>query len=200
MSGPDKFRTYENVFDNKTLRVLYKLSSDGYFDELKSPISIGKEANVFSAVRKDGSEVCVKIYRINSADFNKMYLYIANDPRFKGLHKKKRQVIYAWAQREFRNLHVARDCGADVPLPFAVKDNVLVMELIKDKTISPRLKDMPPKNPKTFCKGVIKNMKLFHKNGFVHGDLSEFNILNYKDRPIIIDLSHGVKLEAQNSL
>ena len=48
----EKWKTYENVFDQFTLRTLFKLSSQGHFDELKSPISIGKEANVFTAETK----------------------------------------------------------------------------------------------------------------------------------------------------
>ena len=30
--------------------------------------------------------------------------------------------------------------------------------------------------------------------------LSEYNILNYNDKPIIIDLSHGVRLDYPNAL
>jgi len=195
MSSRDKFETYKNVFDEKTRLTLFKLASEGYFEELKSPISIGKESNVFSAVKKDGSLVCVKIYRINTCDFNRMYTYIAGDPRFKGLQKKKRQIIMAWAQREYRNLLVAREAEADVPTALAVKSNVLVLEFIGDKEAAPRLKNKVPKDPKKFCNAVLKNIKTFYKAGFVHGDLSEYNILNYNEKPVIIDLSHGVKLD-----
>ena len=199
MSSRDKFETFKNVFDNKTLLTLFKLSSDGYFEELKSPISIGKESNVFNAVKKDGSLVCVKIYRVNACDFRKMYQYIAHDPRFSGLQKKRRQIIKAWAQREYRNLLVAREAGADVPTPYAVRDNVLVLEFIGDKEAAPKLKDKEPEDYKKFSNQIIKNIKILYKKGFVNGDLSEYNILNYKDKAILIDLSHGVKLESPNS-
>jgi len=75
-------------------------------------------------------------------------------------------------------------------------DNILVMELIgKNNEPAPRLKDKPPKNVKKFIKELINNLTIFYKSGFIHGDLSEFNILNYNDTPYIIDLSHGVKLD-----
>ena len=64
----EKFKTYENVFDQATLRTLFKLSSQGYFDELKSPISVGKESNVFTAIKGE-DYLIVKIYRINACDF-----------------------------------------------------------------------------------------------------------------------------------
>ncbi|MBI2148133.1 serine protein kinase RIO [Candidatus Woesearchaeota archaeon] len=178
---------------------MFKLESEGYFDELKSPVSIGKESNVFTAVKKDGSYVIIKIYRVNNADFKRMYKYIGPDPRFKGLSNQRRKVISAWAQREYRNLLVASQAGARVPTPYAVKDNVLVMELIgRCNEPAPRLKNKPPKNIKKFSKELIKNLNLFYKNGFIHGDLSEFNILNHNDIPYIIDLSHGVKLDYPN--
>lgn len=199
MGTRDKFRTYKSVFDEKTLRVLFKLESDGYFEELCSPISVGKESNVFSARNKEGDYVIVKIYRVNNADFKRMYKYIGCDPRFKGLSNQRRKVIFAWAQREYRNLMIANTLGADVPLPLAVRDNVLVMELIGSKNkAAPRLKDSPPKDLKKFTNKLIKNLKIFYKHGFIHGDLSEFNILNYRDKPYIIDLSHGVKLDYPN--
>ena len=36
-------------------------------------------------------------------------------------------------------------------------------------------------------------MKKLHKAGLVHGDLSEFNILNLKDNPVFIDFSQATE-------
>ncbi len=199
MSNKEKFKTYKDVFDEKTLRVLFKLESDGYFEELGGPVSIGKEGNVFTAKKKDGTYVIIKIYRINTADFKKMYNYISSDARFEGLSNQRRKVIFAWAQREYRNLLLAKEAGVVVPTPYVVKDNVLIMELVGEKNnAAPRLKDSKPKNVNTFYKNLLKNLHLLYKCGLVHGDLSEFNILNFNDKPYIIDLSHGTKLD--NSL
>ena len=192
----EKFETYKNVFDEKTLRTLFKLESEGYFQEIIGPVSIGKESNVFTAKKADGSYVILKIYRINVADFKKMYRYIAADLRFQGLSNQKRKVVFAWSQREYRNLLVASSAGASVPTPYRVQNNVLVMELIgRDNQAAKRLKDLQPTNVKKFARELIKNIKVFYQKGFIHGDLSEYNILNYKDKPYIIDLSHGVKLD-----
>jgi len=200
MTAKEKFKTYKNVFDEKTLRVLFKLESEGYFDELKSPVSIGKESNVFTALNKKGDYVIIKIYRINAADFKRMYKYISADPRFEGLSNNRRKVIFAWAQREYRNLLIASEAGANVPMPYAVKDNVLVMQMVGSGSLpAPRLKDSIPKNPEKFAKSLLNNLKIFYKKGFVHGDLSEYNILNFMGRPYIIDLSHGTKINAPNA-
>ena len=87
----EKFKTQHNVFDEFTNRTIFKLISEGYFEGLESPISIGKEANIFSAKRKDKSRVMVKIYRLEACDFNRMYDYIKEDPRYIDLKGKKRK-------------------------------------------------------------------------------------------------------------
>lgn len=196
----EKFKTYKNVFDEHTLRLLFKLSSQGHFEELKSPISIGKESNVFSATKKDGSLVVVKIYRTSVCDFKRMYNYISNDIRFIGLGKNRRKIVFAWGRREFQNLLRAREAGVRVPTPFAILDNVLVMELVGDKEPAKKLKDQYPNNIREFYKKLINNLKLLYKNAkLVHGDLSEYNILNFNENPVLIDLSHATPLNCANA-
>ncbi|MEM4267458.1 MAG: serine protein kinase RIO [Candidatus Woesearchaeota archaeon] len=193
------WKVYKNVFDNFTIKNLFKLITQGLFEGLASPIKIGKEANIFSAKRKDGSLVIVKIYRLHSCNFNKMYNYIRLDPRFQNLKKKRREVIFAWVQREYRNLIKARAGGVRVPTPYSCVYNVIVMEYIGDDAPALQLKDHPPKDKKLFFRLVLKNIKKLYDAGLVHGDLSEFNILNYKETPIFIDFSQSTTTESQNS-
>ena len=95
----EKYKTRNNVFDAFTERNIFELASKGLFDEdTMSPIKIGKEANVFS-VTKDGEKRVVKIYRLETCDFNRMYEYLAVDPRFSGLKHRKRQIIFNWCKR-----------------------------------------------------------------------------------------------------
>src|SRR3989338_6000538 len=146
----EAYKTFENVFDNFTIRNLFELSSRGHFDEnTMSPISIGKEANVFSA-KKDGKFIVIKIYRLETCDFNKMYEYIKPDPRYQNLAKKRRDIIFAWAQREYRNLLMARTALLKTPLPITFMKNILVLEFIGDEHPAPMVKDQIPKNPKKF--------------------------------------------------
>lgn len=194
----EEWKVYKNVFDEFTIRTLVKLISKGFFDGLASPISLGKEANVFTAERGD-EVVCVKIYRLESCDFNQMYKYIRTDPRFFQLKHQRRQTIFAWTQREYRNLMKAREVGVSCPKPLAFLNNCLVMDFVGSGIkASPRLKDLSPKNPSKFFNLVLQNMKKLHKTGFVHGDLSEYNILNFNERPILIDFSHAVPLTTPN--
>ena len=46
-SGPkEEQKVWGNVFDQFTQRTVYKLITQGHFEGLESPISIGKESNL----------------------------------------------------------------------------------------------------------------------------------------------------------
>ncbi len=195
----EKFKTLKNVFDSFTERNIFKLISQGYFEGLESPIFIGKEANVFTAL-KGRKRVIVKIYRLQTCDFNRMYDYIKFDPRFPNLRKQRRKTIFAWAQREYRNLLKAREAGVRVPTPIACLYNILVMEYIGDEEPAPKIKDALPKKPEKFFDAVILGIRKLYKAGLVHADLSHFNILNYKEKPVFIDMSQSTPLEDPNAL
>jgi RIO kinase 1 len=198
----ERWKIQENVFDQFTINSVITLTTQKHFDELISPISIGKEANIFSARKKNTYRI-VKIYRLESCNFNKMYDYIKYDPRYYNVKKQRRKVIFAWVQREFRNSMKAREAGCRVPMPIAIRNHVIVMELIgNDKTgqTAQRLKQAPPQKPEAFFNDVIKNIKLlYHKAKLIHGDLSEYNILTWKETPIIIDMSQASPRDAVNA-
>ena len=192
----EEFKTWGDVFDRFTQRTVYKLITQGHFEGLQSPVSIGKEANIFSAIRKDGTKIMIKIYRLETCDFNKMYEYIRDDPRFPSLKRGKRKIIFSWVQREFRNLLKAREANVNVPTPHVFTNNVLVLEYIGDENAAPKLKDEIPKNPEEFFDKVISNMQKLHKAGLVHADLSAFNILNFNENPVFIDFSQATTLDS----
>ena len=189
----EKFKTEHNVFDKFTNRILFKLISEGHFSGLESAIALGKEANVFSAKRKGEGRVIVKIYRLEASDFHGMYNVLKTDPRYVGLKGKRRKIIFQWVQREYRNLLKAREAGVSAPTPITFKDNVLVMEYFgTSEEVAPRLVSHAPKNKAKFFDMVVEDIKKLYRFGMVHGDLSGFNILNFRERPMSIDFSQAI--------
>ncbi|MBT7903395.1 serine protein kinase RIO [Candidatus Woesearchaeota archaeon] len=196
----EKFKIRGNVFDDFTERLIFKLEGK-YFDHIKSPVSIGKEANIFTATgleEKDSEDtederrpVILKIYRLENCEFNKMYEYIKVDPRYSNLKKKKREIVFSWAQREFRNLLKARESGVRVPIPIHCERHILVLEQIGKDCPAPKLKDQIPQDIAKFYDKVAEEMKRLYKGGLVHGDLSAFNILNDCENPVFIDFSQS---------
>ena len=196
----EKFKTMHNVFDEFTNRNIYKLITEGHFSGLIGQLTMGKESNIFLARRHDGSKVVVKIYRLHNCDFNKMYDYIKYDPRYVSLKKKRREVIFAWTQREFRNLMLARVAGVKVPTPYTLKFNILVEEFIGDDSAALRIKEHFPDDPKEFFDQIVENIIKLAKAGIVHADLSSFNILNFHGNPCFIDFSQATPLLNPNAL
>lgn len=191
----EEWKIYKNVFDEHTNRRIFELSSQKYFKEIKVPLALGKEANVFIAERHDGSKIIVKIYRLENRNFNNMYYYISSDPRFVGIENQKRKIIFSWVQREYRNLLLSRE-KIKVPTPIGFKDNILMMEFIGNDEPARMVKDDFPEKPEDFFKKVVKNIKKLIDAGLVHGDLSDFNILNHDEEPVFIDMSQSTLINA----
>lgn len=191
----DDRKVSSEIFDKATLQVLYKLANQGYLDVLNGAISTGKEANVLKGIKDDGSIVAVKIYRIATSDFKKMQYYIAGDPRFNVRSSNKRQLINNWVNKEFRNLTRLKDAGVNVPEAITSLNNVLIIEFIGDEegNPAPTVKNLPPEDPIDFYEKLVDQMDRFiNKANLIHGDLSSYNILNYDEEPVIIDVSQSV--------
>lgn len=197
--GREAWKTYGNVFDQHSERLLEKLAGQGYFEELLGAVALGKEANVFTARRKDGSLIAVKIYRLENCNFNKMYEYISQDPRYLDLKGQKRRIIFSWVQREYRNLLKARE-QIRVPTPLAFKDNIILMEFItQGEQAAPQLKDVALDNPEEMFATIITLVKKLYVQGLVHGDLSAYNILVSQEEPIFIDFSQSTPTDSPNA-
>ena len=191
----DDRKVSSEIFDKATLQVLYKLANQGHLDVLNGAISTGKEANVLKGIKDDGSIVAVKIYRIATSDFKKMQYYIAGDPRFNVRSSNKRQLINNWVNKEFRNLTRLKDAGVYVPEAITSLSNVLIIEFIGDEdgNPAPTVKNLPPQDPNDFYEKLVDQMdKFINKANLIHGDLSTYNILNYDEAPVIIDVSQSV--------
>lgn len=192
----EKFKVEHTVFDNYTNRTLFRLITKGNFQGMESPISVGKESNVFSALTKTNRRVIVKIYRLETCDFNKMYDYIKDDPRYHKLRRNKRKIILAWVQREYKNLLKANKAKVTVPKVIDFLNNIIVLEYIGNKEdIAPKLKDKVPENKRQFFNKIVNNIEKMYKAGMVHADLSSFNILNNDEKPVFIDFSQSTTLD-----
>lgn len=190
--------TVEEVFDQTTRLIVFDMLNSGILYEVNGAVSSGKEAKVYWGKNKEGKDLAVKIYLTSSAEFKKgMHKYIEGDPRFKDVKHDTRSLMSVWAQKEFRNLKEAADAKVPVPKPIAVKSNVVVMEFIgKDGVSAPSLKEQAPSNPERVYKLLCTYVKrLYQKAKIVHGDLSEYNIMMWKGRPVVFDVSQSVSVQ-----
>ena len=197
----DEKQTDGEVFDKKTLMTIYDFMTAGYIDSVHYPISTGKEGNVFYVTDEDGEPFALKIYRTSTSTFKRVAKYIEGDPRFRGITGNRWKMIYAWTNKEYRNLQRYTENGIRVPEPVEFDKNCLLMEYIGDKKgPAPQLRNAVMKKPNSTYKDVVG----FIVNGYkkahlVHGDLSEYNILLFRDKPILIDCGQALTADHFNA-
>ncbi len=194
----EEYEVLEEVFDRSTLMTIYDFLNKHTIEVIYGVVKAGKESKVYWGKDPDEKELAIKIYLTISAEFKKgMLPYIEGDPRFAHVRRDTRSLVYAWAQKEFKNLQRAHEVGVRVPKPIAVEKNVLVMEFVGKNGISaPLLRETILKNPKRVNKKLVAYLrKLYQKAELVHADLSEYNIMMWEEKPVLFDVSQSVTLE-----
>ena len=197
----EDYDVFDNVFDMPTLMTINELRSDGIIQYIQSSLAAGKESKVYLAVAPDGSLRITKIYLTVSAEFKKRMQYIAGDPRFSHLKPGSRSLITTWARREFKNMHTAHAVGVRVPLPIAVKKNVVVMEFVGDSEGNPvpALINTEEITLNDYRQVIEQMTILYQKAKLVHADLSEYNIFKTDLGIMLFDFGSAIDIQQPNS-
>jgi RIO kinase 1 len=180
--------------------------TDGHAITYVSDIKSGKEA-VVCKVLFDGELAAMKIYKDpEQRNFTQVGAYLAGK-YYK--HESERKAVAKnnsfgkklkhdnWVKREFFLLQKLHKAGANIPKPIIQLGNAIVMELIGDQSSSaPRLSDVElnGKEAQQVLDKIVGSVKLFWKEGIVHGDLSAYNVLWWKSEPYIIDFPQSVDI------
>ncbi|MEM2341554.1 MAG: serine protein kinase RIO [Candidatus Bathyarchaeia archaeon] len=198
----EEYEVLEEVFDRSTLMTIYDFMNNGLIKEIYGVVNSGKESRIYWGINSNDKEIAIKIFLTVSAEFRRGRLpYILGDPRFKNVKRDLRNLVFLWAQKEFKNLSLAYDAKVRVPRPIAIKNNVLIMEFIGKHGVSaPLLREVELKNPERFYHNILLHIKRLYKGAsLVHGDLSEYNIMVWKGRPVLFDFSQAVPIEHPNA-
>ena len=197
----DERQTDGEVFDRKTLMTIYDFMTGGYIDAVHYPISTGKEGNVFYATDEDGEAMALKIFRTSTSTFKRVAKYVEGDPRFRGVTGNRWKMIYAWVNKEFRNMVRYSEAGIPVPEPITFDKNCLLMEFIGDENgPAPQLRDVVLEDPtETYDEVVSFIIDGWQEAHLVHGDLSEYNILMQDGQPIMIDVGQAMTADHYNA-
>lgn len=188
------------------------VTSNGAIDTELGVVKTGKEADLFLIERFEPglthadppvkrSILAAKRYRtLEHRDFHRGAEYQegrrtrrSRDERAvaKGTDYGRSFAAGMWAYAEFEALSTMHSAGAPVPYPVQVDGTELLMEFIgHDGVAAPRLaqsRDEPPAL-RSLLDQVVDAMRLFARAGYVHGDLSPYNLLVHDGRVIVIDL------------
>ncbi len=105
----------------------------------------------------------------------------------------------SWMAYEFKTLEMLHEAGADVPKPYAIEKNTILMDYIGDlsapaPTLSTIRLDKDEVLP--LFERVIRNVDLLLANQRIHGDLSAYNILYWDGEITLIDFPQVVQPES----
>jgi RIO kinase 1 len=191
---------------------LQPLLTDGVIDAVISQLMSGKEAQVYVVQCGDVLR-CAKVYKeATKRSFKQAVQYqegrsVRNTRRARAMAKKtsygQKEQENAWLSAEVDALYKLDAAGVRVPEPHGFLEGVLLMDLIVDAEgdPAPRLDDviLTYEQAIEFHAQVIKEIVRMLCAGFVHGDLSEFNVLLDAEGPVIIDLPQAVNASGNNS-
>ncbi|AAR39304.1 NEQ460 [Nanoarchaeum equitans Kin4-M] len=198
----EEWKVFRGFLDNYTLKNLAKLESSGYLDSLEYIVAEGKESVVIKGKYED-NDIAIKIYRVMNINWKDFHRYLRQDRRFKGIRWSRVEIINEWVRREYSNLMRAYKYGINVPRPIFYRGNVLAMEFIGDQYPAPKLKDIDfdEQSINKVKENLSKDLELLVKKAkIVHGDLSPFNILYYREKPYIIDVSQAIPIDSPEAI
>ncbi|MGH2402516.1 MAG: RIO1 family regulatory kinase/ATPase [Candidatus Limnocylindria bacterium] len=198
------------------------LLDEPYDEASLGTLKSGKEAEVFLLERRyaGGSTALLahKRYRprrpsageLRELGFNKATLY-RHDSTYRAgwfLSARDRRAVAhktdhghevierMWPIQEMEMLERAWASGASVPYPVERTDDGVVMEFIGDAdAAAPRLAQAQLSRAElaSAWEQLIDSVRRLTAAGLVHADLSAYNVLWWRDRPVIIDLPQAVE-------
>jgi RIO kinase 1 len=183
----------------------------------------GKEASVYlcrSGAEVDRPLVAAKVYRPRSlrnlkndslyregrSDLDSQGRQIVNDG---DLHAMAKRTGYgeelrhqSWISYEFTTLQALFAAGADVPRPYEMANNAILMEYIGDMaTPAPALSEisLTRAEARDLFERVVHNLDLLLAHQRIHGDLSAYNILYWEGAITLIDFPQVVPPESNRN-
>ena len=141
-------------------------------------------------------------YRVGRIDLDENRQAIVRD---KDIHAMQKRTTYgeelrhqSWIAYEFQTLEMLHAAGADVPKPYAMEKNAIVMDYIGDwDSAAPTLNTvtLEPDEVLPLFERVIRNVDLLLSHQRIHGDLSAYNILYWDGDITLIDFPQVVPPE-----
>lgn len=188
---------------------LFEIADHKWISDVLRKVKAGKEASVYQCKAGDGVDVpyvAAKIYR------PRMLRNLKNDQQYRvgrvdldadGTSLWKEADVNAIAKRtsygeeirhqswiayEFKTMQLLYEAGADVPRPYAMEKNAIVMDFVGDSGVSAPVLHSVSLNlneARSLYDRVLDNIGIMLSKQRIHGDLSAYNILYW---------DHGIKL------
>ena len=199
---------------------LIEIAQHQWISDVLRKVKAGKEASVYLCRSGTGVEapfIAAKVYRPRSLR------NLKNDGQYRtgridldesgnaiikdgDIHAMQKRTAYgeelrhqSWIAYEFQTLEMLHAAGADVPRPYAMEKNAILMDYVGDfGNAAPALNSirLEPEEVKPLFERVVRNVDLLLSHERIHGDLSAYNILYWDGDITLIDFPQVVQPEA----
>jgi RIO kinase 1 len=205
------------------------LDSLGYFFEQRwisdviHKIKAGKEASVYLCRPGDQVKsefIAAKVFRprmLRNLKNDQLYRQdravldenghrIVDLGMLKAQHKRSvygEQIRHqSWIAYEYQTLRVLHAAGGDVPQPFEMSENAILMGYIGDAaSAAPTLNTVTPgpQELRRLYERLLRNIGIMLSHGIVHGDLSAYNVLYWQGGITLIDFPQVIAAASHRS-
>lgn len=184
------YKGYALIFAGYDAVALRSLADKKHISALGSFIGVGKESEIYKAL--GFGEVILKFHKIGQRSFQTVRTNREYMPE--GGHCPWIFASAKSAAREYEALK-ALTGNVSVPVPIALDRHVIVMSYIEGVNLFRCTLANPDK---TYQEILNETRKAYHA-GFIHGDLSEFNIMVDDDTIWIIDWPQWIAPDHPNA-
>ncbi|MFP4625825.1 MAG: serine/threonine-protein kinase RIO2 [Natronomonas sp.] len=195
-----------DLLERKTIQYTgYRLTFEGYdalalrtfaeretLDGVGAPLGVGKESDVYEA--RSYEPLALKFHREGYTNFREVHKereYTSDNEHSSWLYTARKA-----AEREYEALETLYP-DVSVPRPVDQNRHALVMEKLDGVELS-RAKLNPAQVP-GLIDLVIREMATAYEAGFVHADMSEYNVFIASDGVTIFDWPQAVPTDHENS-
>ena len=190
-----------------------------WISDVLRQIKGGKEASVYlckSGVAVDAPYLAAKVYRprqfrnlkndslyrVGRPELDDSGNVITDDGALYAISKRtafgEKLRHQSWITYEYQTLQILDEAGADIPRPYAMGNNAILMEYIGDLDMAaPPLQslDLEPAEARNLFDCTLSNIDLMLAHDRIHADLSAYNILYWDGEITLIDFPQVVPPE-----
>lgn len=186
------------------------LVTGAYHDTRLGVLKTGKESEVHLVARISGERTTLLAEKRFKARDRRVF---QNDWLYRGIwgegtrresRAMKKQTRFGheaaharWIAHEWESLVRLHDAGATVPPPVELLEDGYLMAFVGDgERAAPRLSevDLTPADARRVWDELVAELALLVTADRVHGDLSAYNILWWRERAVLIDFSQTVDI------
>ncbi|MFX0124689.1 MAG: RIO1 family regulatory kinase/ATPase [Candidatus Hodarchaeota archaeon] len=188
------------TFSGYDALALKALVEKGTIAQIGPEIGAGKESDIRLAIDDFENEFIIKMHRLGKLDFRatkRARAFIAEKSHISPLYESRLS-----AEREYKALRDLFKAGVSVPEPIAQNRHIVAMKIIVGQDLYRVKKNEFQTNKEilTLFDDIMHEMQKAVKQGYIHGDLSEYNIrLNEENYPVFFDWPQYIETESEQA-